>query len=158
MANLFTASEVVQIAIQIERNGEVFYNALASSADSERVKDLYAYLAGEERKHAEVFQKMLEAVGEYRPQESFPGEYDAYMSALAESRVFTDDKAARDTASHAASPAEAIRIAQGAEKDSILFYYEMRALVPEREHATMNRIIDEEKSHLRKLTELAKSL
>ena len=158
MANLFTASEVVQAAIQIERNGEVFYDTLASSARDAGARELYTYLSGEEGKHAEVFQKMLEAVGEYRPQESFPGEYEAYMRALAESRVFTDDKVARDMASHAASPAEAIRIAQGAEKDSILFYYEMRALVPEREHGTLNRLIDEEKSHLRRLTELAKSL
>lgn len=46
----------------------------------------------------------------------------------------------------------------GAEKGSILFYYEMKEIMPDRVHPPVNRIIIEEKSHLRQLSELMKKL
>ncbi|GAF82729.1 unnamed protein product, partial [marine sediment metagenome] len=69
-----------------------------------------------------------------------------------------DDKVAREMAEKAASSAEAIQIALGAEKDSILYYSEMRNLVRERDREMVDRIIEEEKSHLRQLSDLKKKL
>ena len=45
-----------------------------------------------------------------------------------------------------------------AEKDSLLFYYEMRDIMPKRAQETVNRVITEEKSHLRQLSILRRRL
>ena len=56
------------------------------------------------------------------------------------------------------SDIEAMELAISAEKDSILFYYEMKEIMPWQAYPTVNKIISEEKSHLRELSELKKKL
>ena len=158
MAIFFSGSELVNIAIGIERNGLAFYQSLAKAEKHEMARDAYRYLAGMEEKHIETFQSMLDAVGEYKPPEMYTEEYDLYLKALVDGAVFTDDKVAREMAEKAASSAEAIQIALEAEKDSILYYSEMRNLVRERDREMVDRIIEEEKSHLRQLSDLKKKL
>jgi len=53
---------------------------------------------------------------------------------------------------------QALELAIGAEKDSILFYYEMRDIIPHRFAPVVNRVIAEEKSHLQQLSEIKKKL
>ena len=53
---------------------------------------------------------------------------------------------------------QALGLAITAEKESILFYYEIKELTPERLHPVVNGIITEGKSHLRQLSELKKKL
>ena len=158
MGVLFSGRELIDIAIGIERNGAAFYHSLAKSTGNEIAKGAYQYLAGEEIKHIEVFQSMLGSVADYRPPETYTEEYDLYLRALIDSRVFTDDQTAYDVAQRVASDAEAIQIALGAEKDSILFYSEMRELVRRSDRELINKIIEEERSHLRQLSELKGSL
>lgn len=45
-----------------------------------------------------------------------------------------------------------------AEKGSILFYYGMKEIMPRPVQATVSKIISEEKSHLRQLSEAKKKL
>ncbi len=45
-----------------------------------------------------------------------------------------------------------------AEMDSILFYYEMKDIMPQRAQPMVNKIITEEKLHLRQLSTLKKRL
>jgi rubrerythrin len=61
-------------------------------------------------------------------------------------------------ATRAESDTEALELAIRAEKDSILFYYQMREIMPQRAQPTVNKIIAEEKSHLRQLSELKRKL
>jgi len=158
MAIFFSASELVNIAIGIEKSGLAFYQSLVKKEKGVMARGAYKYLAEMEEKHIKTFRSMLDAVGEYRPPETYTEEYDLYLKALVDSAVFTDDKVAREMAEKANSSAEAIQIGLGAEKDSILFYSAMRNLVPERDRKVMDRIIEEEKSHLRQLSDLKKKL
>jgi len=155
---VFSSSELVEVALGIERNGIAYYSALAESTVDASLKDTFNDLAEMERKHMETFQNMLDSVGKYQP--PYTGEteqeYELYLKALVDSAVFADDKVSLQMAQRASSPAEAIQIAMGAEKDSILFYSEMRNLVPERDRPTIDGIINEEKSHLRQLSSLKK--
>ena len=158
MAIFFSGSELVNIAIGIEKSGLAFYQSLVKKEKDVMARGAYKYLAEMEEKHIKTFQSMLDAVGEYKPPEMYTEEYDLYLKALVDSAVFTDDKVAREMAEKAASSAEAIQIALGAEKDSILYYSEMRNLVRERDREVVDRIIEEEKSHLRQLSDLKKKL
>jgi len=160
MGILFSGSELVNIAIGIERKGVVYYESLAKSTTDTSLKDTYNYLANMERKHMEIFQKMLDSVGKYQP--TYAGEteeeYELYLRALIDSVVFPDDKVAKEMANKTSSEAEALHIGIIAEKDSILFYLEMRNLVRESDRHIIDAIVGEEKAHLRQLSQLKAKL
>src|SRR4030042_3467704 len=151
MGILISGSELAQIAIGIERSGAAFYDSLAKSARDATALGVYKSLADKEREHIQIFQGVLNQLGDYRPPDTYTEEYDLYLKALVDSAVFSDDKVAREMAQKAGSDAEAIQIGLGAEKDSILFYSEIRDLVRRPDREVINKVIEEEKSHLRQL-------
>ena len=158
MTITFSASELINIAIGIEGRGIAFYDTMARSTENAEARDVFQYLADMERTHIHIFQGMLSETDKYQPQESSAGEYAAYLQALIDSAVFTDDSITSEMATQLSSDIEAMELAIGAEKDSILFYYEMKEIMPQRAQPTVNKIITEEKSHLRELSELKKKL
>ncbi len=158
MGVFFSGRELINIAVGIERNGAVFYDSLADSTRDVAVQGTYKYLADKEKEHIGIFQNMLGSVGDYQPPETLTEEYDSYLKALTDSLVFTDDQVAREIARKVNSDIEAIQIALGAEKDSILFYSEIRDLVRMPDRDVVNKIIEEEKSHVRQLSDLKKDL
>ncbi|MCK9356109.1 MAG: ferritin family protein [Dehalococcoidia bacterium] len=153
---VFTAGELFDIAVGIERNGVAYYDSLAQLSGDAGLKRTYEQLAQMERRHVGQFQKMRASAGSSGPVVPGPDEpeYGEYLRALIDSSVFTDDKVARDLAKRAAGPAEALQLALGAEKDSVLFYSAMRDLVPQSERAAVDSIIGEERQHIRDLSDL----
>ncbi len=158
MSGIFKGSEIIEIGIRIEKNGREFYQSLANSSQNEKVRESCGYLAEEERKHVEDFEKLLPSLERYIPPESYPGEYESYVKALAEEHVFTDDKVSKDMLRKASSDKEALQIAIGFEKDSILFFGEMRKFVPDKDQRIIEELIRQEREHLRKLSELKKEI
>lgn len=158
MTITFSASELINIAIGIEGRGIAFYDTMARSTENAEARDIFQCLADMERTHVRIFQGMLGEADKYQPPESYAGEYAAYLQALVDSAVFTDDSITSEMATKLSSDIEAMELAIGAEKDSILFYYEMKEIMPQRAQPTVNQIITEEKSHLRQLSELKKKL
>jgi len=154
----FSGSELINIAIGIERRGIAFYDIMTRSTGNAIARDVFQYLADMERQHAQIFQGMLSEADKYQIPETYAGEYAAYLQALVDSAVFTDDFVTSEMATKTNSDIEAMELAIGAEKDSILFYYEMKDIMPQRAQPTVNKIIAEEKSHLRQLSELKKKL
>ena len=154
MGNIFAGSEIVEIGIQIEKNGRDFYNTLVGKSKSEKAKEIFKYLAGEEGKHIAVFQRILDSVGKYEPPEAYPGEYFSYMNSLASDYVFTRKDKGAEMAKKTKSDNEAVDLGIGFEKDSIKFYEGMKKVVPEYDLKIIDGLVKEEKNHLKKLTEL----
>jgi len=150
--------ELTDIAVAIERNGAAFYDSLVKSTGDLTAKSAYQLLADQEREHIGIFQGMLGLADEYSFPETYTEEHDVYLKALVGSSVFTDDQVARKMAQKVSSDAEAIQIGIIAEKESILFYSEMRDLVRRSDRQVLTKIIGEERSHLRQLSELKKSV
>jgi len=157
MSISFSGSELINIAIGIEERGFAFYDIMANSTAKATAKEVFRYLADMERRHAQVFQEMLSEADKYQFSET-AGEYAVYLQTLVDTAVFSDELIAGKTASWTGNEISALELAIGAEKDSILFYYEMRDIMSRRAQPTVNRIISEEKSHLRQLSELKKKL
>ena len=63
MAIEWSAEEILQMAVQIEKNGAAFYLGLADGAVNEEMKRLTTYLAEEEKKHLVTFQALSGALG-----------------------------------------------------------------------------------------------
>jgi len=154
MANVFGGSEIVEMGIQIEKNGKDFYDTLINQSKNKKAKEIFNYLAKEEEKHIAVFQKILDSAQKYEPPESYPGEYFAYMNALASDYVFTQKDKGNEIAKKTKNDKEAIELGIKFEKDSILFYEGMKKVVPERQQNIIDELIAQEKSHLLKLSEL----
>jgi rubrerythrin len=153
-----SGSELISIAIGIERRGVAFYDIMTKSTENAAARDAFQYLADMERQHIRVFQDMLNEADKYQIPETYAGEYTAYLQALISSAVFSDDMVTSEMATQADSDIEAMELAITAEKDSILFYYEMKEVMPQPAQPMVNQIIAEEKSHLRQLSELKKKL
>lgn len=158
MGNIFAGSEIVEIGIQIEKNGRDFYNTLASQSKDEKSKDIFRCLAEQEEKHMEAFQKILGSIQKYEPAEAYPGEYLAYMNALASGSIFTQKDKGKEIASKVKSDQEAIDIGIKAEKDSIIFYEGMKKVVPGYDQKVVDEVIAQEQGHLRQLLGLKADL
>jgi rubrerythrin len=150
-----TAAEALKWALEIERNGEAFYNAVAAKGVDPEVKALFEDLAAQERGHYQAFQKMLEKV---KPEPDLSNiEYDEYQTylqvALAEALFAGPDKGLT-LAKQAQDRETALRAAMGFEKDTLLFFYDLREMVSEAERRAISDIILEEKAHLRRLAKM----
>ncbi len=154
MGNIFAGSEVVEIGIQIEKNGRDFYSVLASQSKSPKARDIFRYLAGEEEKHIAVFQGILDKTDKYEPQGLDADQYYAYMNALASESVFTQKDRGKELAQKVKNDQEAIEIGIGAEKDSIVFYEEIKKVVPGYDQKVIEEVIAQEQDHLRQLLHL----
>ncbi|MGB2629783.1 MAG: ferritin family protein [Candidatus Omnitrophota bacterium] len=158
MGKVFSGCEVVELAIQIEKNGVEFYKELALKTGDRKLKDTFEYLAGEEGKHIEVFKELFNSVCEYKPKEAYPDEYFSYMNSLASQYVFTRKDKGAEIAKTVKSDMEGIEIGIKAEEDSINFYEEIKKIVSESDQSMVGEVIKQEKDHWKKLTDLKKEM
>lgn len=145
------AAEVLEWALEIERNGEAFYNAVIAKSTDPEIKAVFKDLAIQEEAHAQAFQRMLGALPA-RGVSSFDyDEYQAYLQAVLSSALFAGPDKALTLAEEAQNREAALRAAIGFEKDTLLFFYDLRDMVREVEREIISDIIREEKTHLRRL-------
>lgn len=149
--SVFEPSEIFQFAIRIEEGGEKFYRAMAEKLDNAEVKTMFSALADEEIKHRKIYEAMVSKIEEYEPFESYPGEYFAYLRAYADNIIFTPEKMEEEMRK-ITDAAGALKFAINRELDSILYYQEVKKLVPENQRELIDKIIDEERRHFVKLT------
>ena len=156
MSNIFSGSEIVEMAVQIEKNGRDFYNKIAVLLKGKNIKEVFKHLASQEERHISVFEDMLSVVKKYEPSEAYTGEYFSYIKALSEEHVFTKKEKGGDIARTIKDERQAVGLGIGFEKDSILFYHEVKNFVPESEHGIINDLLEEEQKHLKELVLLRK--
>jgi rubrerythrin len=156
MTVMDTGNELINLAIAIERRGITFYDIMAKSTDDEMARAVFEALVEMERQHIAIFEDMM-GEGVTAEPETGPEAW-AYLKSLIDDAVFTDDMITSEMATQADSDIKALELAISAEKDSILFYYEMSDLMPQKVLTLIRRIINEEKSHLRQLTEVKRKI
>jgi len=153
---VFAASDIVEVAIRIEENGVTFYKFAEQIAPQQDAKKLFAHLAEEELKHKKIFEGMFAAMEKANPPESYEGEYSAYLRSYVDNNIiFTKEALDREFAK-ITDTAVAFDFAIRRELDSILYYHEIKKLVPTAQHNAIERIIDEERKHYLILSEMKK--
>jgi rubrerythrin len=158
MGNIFAGSEIVELGIQIEKNGRDFYNTLAGKAKNSTAVNVFQYLAGEEEKHIKVFAGILSKTEKYEPTGLDADDYFKYMNALASEYVFTQKDKGVEIARRIKTDLEAVNIGIGFEKDSIIFYEGMKKTVPNFDIKIIDELIAQEQSHLGQLSDLKAKL
>lgn len=152
---IFTAAEALNMALNIEQNGETFYKAAARKAQDAQVKALLEELAVQERQHYRVFEKLSSHAGEPPAQSAAEwDQYDQYVQAALDNALFQGPDKSLAAAEGLKDEREALRMALGFEKDTLLFFYDLRDLLAEGDQELVNRIIQEEKRHARRLASL----
>jgi rubrerythrin len=158
MSDSFAGSEIVEIGVQIEINGRDFYQKAAKKTKNPGVKEIFKWLGKEEEEHISTFQKILNSAHKYEPRGAYPDEYFSYMNTLAEGHVFTKEHTGLAIAEKTASDIDAIELGIKFEKESIVFYEEMKKIVHDEDKTLLDQLIDQEKIHLQKLQVFKKDL
>ena len=142
---MFSVGEIIDIAIQIEENGESFYRKALENTLDPAFKELLQWLADEELRHRECFLKMrasMRAASEDRLTEQVSG---ALLQSAVGDHAFSLEEA---DFSSIRNESDLIETAMGFERDSIMFYEMIQSLVTDPVilgHA--DRIIEEEEKH-----------
>jgi rubrerythrin len=156
MPTFFSLAEVLEMAITLEKKGRVYYENIASRTKDSEMRELFLFLAREEMRHEERFKALAEKVK--ASPESLPAKWEEvrpYLQVITDSRFFAgEDKAIRKQES-AEAVSEIFEYAIRFEKDTILFYQEIRGLVSVSDQKVVEEIIEEEKSHIRRLADFS---
>lgn len=158
----FNADEIFEIAERIEKNGAAFYRKAADNTADANAKKVFTDLAVMEDDHEKTFADMRSGL---RAKDKTPQQFDpaddtiAYLRAFADGHVFDVKTTPADKLTGEESVADVLKMAIGAEKDSIVFYLGVKDIVPESVgKGRIEEIIQEERSHIallaRKLTAL----
>jgi len=151
----YSVSEIFQFAIKIEENGERFYRSLAKKLDDKELKELFEFLADAEIKHKNTFQDMVAKFENYESQEIYPQEYFTYLQSYVKNTIF-DIGQIDEEIERINDPISAFTFAIKMEADSILYYMQIKDLVPKEQHNVIDEIIEEERKHYVDLSELRK--
>jgi rubrerythrin len=158
MGNIFAGSEVVEIGIQIEKNGRDFYNTLAVNSKNQEAVKIFKFLSQEEERHIKVFEGILGKAEKYEPAGIDADEYYAYMHALASEYVFTQKDKGSLIAKKVKNDNEAVDMGIGFERDSIIFYEGIKRTVPDYDRKIIDELIAQEQKHMILLMEIKKRL
>ena len=161
MKLIVSCSELVQTVIEAEKAGICFYERLSEVMRSTKARDLFARIGEEEQQHVCELERLSHAADGYHPTQMCAGvspeEYSAYLRALLEGRLFTDERTCRQMARNTWDEAAAAQLACTFEKEIILFLYEVRRFVPEAEKLAVDRLLEAGYTHLRLLHALGES-
>jgi rubrerythrin len=149
---MFTIADIREIAIQIERNGEAAYRKAAELAVEPGLAEIFIWMADEEKRHAEWFEKIqsdqpltdeqreLEKMGRQLLQEMIADQtFSLEQYELQQTRDFSQMLAQSKTF----------------EEDTILFYEFLQTMISDSEaNAQLNVIISEERRHYQQLGEM----
>ncbi len=156
-AAMFSANQMIDIAIQTEQAGRAFYEAAVQHSDEPQVKSLCQWLADQEAAHEQTFRRLGQNLPpEIEPKE-WPGERAEFIDALLSSRFMPKPDEA-ETLVKDMSAQGILDFALNFEKDTIVFLYEMRDMVPAIGVDQVNEIIAEEKAHVSRIMKAKASI
>jgi rubrerythrin len=146
----YSIDEIMEMAIQTERLGFKFYSTIAEKfkKDAGLVR-LFTTLADKEKVHEKTFTDLKVSV-EKSGIDVEPVQWEEvsnYMRAFVESEFFLGKGKALPTMDHIKTVADAVKFAIGFEKETLLYFMELKSIVKEKD--VIEEVINEEKSHVR---------
>jgi len=149
----YSATEIMEMAVETEKGGRLFYETVAAQSKDDGLKNLFSYLGDEENKHIYVFEGIAKTI-KVAPDE-MPANWEEvalYLKAVTESRYFLGPDKALSLAKDAKSTSQAVKLALAFEKETLVFYLEAADMVPALNRPAIEALIKEERAHVRRLT------
>lgn len=165
----FDVKKFIGIMAAIEVKGAKFYEALAERAGNQEVKELFLFLAGEEKQHIKDFKTLAKVLEkELAPGESCSLEEKEFLRGIVSSHSFFQKGAADAVVmgpsftninlSQVNTAREALELALRFERDSIMVFQEIENYVCDAGREILKDLIAQEKGHVRKLMRHFKEL
>ncbi|MBU2498535.1 MAG: ferritin family protein [Proteobacteria bacterium] len=147
---MYTVSEILALAIQLEKNGEKFYREGLKRVSNPQMVSLLRRLAEEELKHIETFSEMKKRASGDQPFTDEAGQ--SILVGIVGDQTFSLKEENLETLG---GPEELIQIALEFERDTILFFGFLRTLA-QKDGAIkeLDVIIEEENRHINLLEEM----
>lgn len=143
----YSIDEILEMAVQTEKLGYQFYTGMADKFkyDQGLVK-LFTTLASKEKVHEKTFGELKSMVAKKGAEPVEWEEVTNYMRAFVESEFFLGGSKSLPAMNHLKTVPDAVNFALGFEKETLLYFWELRSLVKEKE--MVDEVINEEKSHI----------
>ena len=161
MVITFTADEIFEMAIEIERNGAELYREAAERSSDKKTKRALLEMAETEDGHLETFEHMRRELGAKNEMTTFdPDSRSAmYLQTMAGARGWEGRISPTQKLSGNETSKEIIEIALNSEKESVVFYFGLKGLVSDKAGKDkIEEIIIEELEHISSLLQKLKSL
>jgi rubrerythrin len=146
---MFTLSDICNIAVQIELNGERIYRAAGGNADDTQMAQVFNWMADEELRHAQWFESLN------LPFQVPPGheEIESMGRSLLQEMVKDQTFSLEDDHVQTVVDLDGLfEMSMEFEQDTILFYETLRSFVDDADTVEqLNRVISEERGHVRQL-------
>jgi rubrerythrin len=144
---MFTLTEIYDLGIRIEKNGEKFYRDALKQAWSTPIADMLTMLAEEEVKHVDFFEKRMDALKQKRENPLLDEMSASMLKDILGNQTFS----LKDTdVSTIKNVSELVSIAIEFEKDTILFYEMVGSFMTDDEaRRELQEIIEEEERHVK---------
>ena len=151
----YSVYEVVEQAIQTEKLGSEFYTEMARRFQSSLdLKKLFETLSVKEQIHEKTFQELKSCLEDEKL--NYGEEASQYLRAVVESEFFLGRGKSLPALESIRTAIEAVLFAIGFEKETLLYYHTLSEAVKDKE--VMDKIINEERSHIVWLNELKTKL
>jgi rubrerythrin len=146
---MFSLKDIIDIAVQIERNGERVYRRAAKKIEDPSLRSMLQWLADEETQHAKWFEALIDKVpgtGDF-PEEEKMGR------ALLKNAVGAQSFSLEDAGLLSMENIEdLLKLAIEFEKDTVLFYGMLQPLIEDKKTLEqLHAIIQEEENHIARL-------
>ena len=153
----YSADDIFEMAVRSERNAAAYYRKAAQLHADRFEAEFLVKLAEMEDEHERTFRSLR---SELSARERVPTALDPfdqnslYLCAMADKSIAEGSPVLADRLTGQESMVEILTTARDLEKEAILFYVGMKDMVPDHlGKQRIERIIEEEKSHLVTLTE-----
>lgn len=157
----YSVNEIIEMAVQIERNGYAFYNEAAKRKDlDDDSRKLITWLRDAELDHEKTFLRLRDEVDNMVLELSTDWDMvAAYLKTIVESRIFNSEDSAIRKAAEAKDLMGVIDNAITFEKDTLLYFHAINdAIKDDRARNVLRRVIQEEVSHVLLLNDIMKTL
>ncbi|MEO0075187.1 MAG: ferritin family protein [candidate division WOR-3 bacterium] len=159
MPIFYSPIEVIEMAIKTEKTGNAFYTNAATKTKSKILSELFTYLAKEETKHEKTYSKLYKTIKD--DPRALPFDLDEirlYLQAITDSKFFEGPDKALSYITKAKTPKSLLDFALQFEKETMLFYLEILNMVKSEHKHLVEKIISQEKQHIKKLSAMKESI
>jgi len=148
---MFSIREIIDMAIQLEKNAETFYRAAVAKMSTPSLEPVLICLANEERDHSKWFEKLRRVAQEAEAKGQSVEISSEALRSLVGGQKFSLDEV---DLSKIESVQELIELAMEHEKDTIIFYQMLQSFIDDPETMKeLDEIIAEEEQHIKLLKE-----
>jgi len=149
---MFTLADVRNIAVQIEKNGEEIYSKVASQVNAPEFKEIFTWMAEEEKRHAEVFRAIIAEQNLSGEQAELEAMGRSLLQDIVRSQTFSLDE---NQLAQAKSLEDLLAQSIEFEQDTIDFYRFLAGFLDDPEALNqLNTIIEQERGHVEHLQEM----